>query len=378
MVSQPLLDGSNFETLELAGESTLKFNDLYEMNDIDNNIYLYNKQNEKLFRIPPHARLILSKIKESNLTLDDLLTDLEDKFDMNNTEVKNQLTAFLIQMHRVGVIISSNSVIEDQNSMDKPKWKDKLDGKMLKFNLISTLDDDLHGFKFKLPNLSKKTWTITISMYTFSLCLIVYIFMLNNPALFYGSRNYFMIIPWLLVHLIGHELLHALMCKHVGGRVKEAGVGLLYYFIPVAFVKTAETFKLTSNKRAAIAVVGPVYDITMALITLLVTVMTAGTHFHYIAFHIMVFQFSLFIFNCNPLLPTDLFRTIESLSGQVNVRGRSIKFLKGMLVRNTLPPYLKNISMRMKMFYFTYAILSTLYLSLLIFMFINLIVRAIN
>jgi putative peptide zinc metalloprotease protein len=376
MASQPLINDK--ATWDLMGESILSFNDSFELNDIDNNIFLYNRQNEKLFRIPPHAKLILTKIKECNVTVDDLFTDLEESFDMKNSEVKNQLTTFLNKMHKAGVIHSSDNEVETQKGKEKPNWADKFDGKILKFNLISTLDDDLKGFNFKLPNLSKRTWTITISTYILSVCLIVYIFMLNNPLLFYGSRNYFLIIPWLLVHLIGHELLHALMCKHVGGRVKEAGIGLLYYFIPVAYVKTAETFKLAAGKRAAIAAVGPIYDITMALITLLVTVATADTFFHYIAFHIMVFQFSLFIFNCNPLLPTDLFRTIEGLSGQVNVRGRSILFLKGTLLRNTLPAYLKNISNKMKVFYFTYAILSTLYLSLLIFMFVNLIVKAVN
>lgn len=378
MAGEPLIYGSNPKALNVSNTSTLRFNHLFEISDIDNNIFLYNKQTEKLFRIPAHAKLILSKIRECNVTIDELLKDLEEAFDLTNPDVKAQLTAFLNQMLQVGVISTNTSIPEEEHSTQGSIWKDKLDGRILKFNLVSTLDDDLEGFKFKLPAWSKKTWTITISIYTFSLCLFIYIFMLNHPGLFYGSRNYFLIIPWLLVHLIGHELLHALMCKHVGGKVKQAGVGLLYYFIPVAYVRTAETFKLSAGKRAAIAAVGPVYDITMAFITLLVTVSTDGTFFHYIAFHIMVFQFSLFIFNCNPLLPTDLFRTIESLSGQMNVRNRSIQFVKGMVFKKNMPLYLKNISVKMKVFYFTYAILSTLYLSLLIFLTIHLIINTIN
>jgi putative peptide zinc metalloprotease protein len=378
MAGEPLIYENNQDAFHFSSTSRLQFNDLFEISDIDNNIYLYNKQTEKLFRIPAHAKLILSKIRESNVTFDELFRELEESFDLKNPDVTNQLTAFLNQMLNVGVIFTHTNKHEEEQSTTGTMWKDKIDGRILKFNLISTLDEDLQGFKLKLPAWSKKTWTITISIYTLSLCLFIYIFMLDNPGLFYGSRNYFLIIPWLIVHLTGHELLHALMCKHVGGKVKEAGVGLLYYFIPVAYVKTAETFKLSSGKRAAIAVVGPVYDITMALITLVITVLSEGTFFHYIAFHIMVFQFSLFIFNCNPLLPTDLFRTIESLSGQINVRGRSLKFLKGMVFKKTLPLYLRNISVKMKLFYFTYSILSVLYLSLLIYLTLNLIIKAIN
>jgi putative peptide zinc metalloprotease protein len=80
----------------------------------------------------------------------------------------------------------------------------------------------------------------------------------------------------LAAHTVAHELAHALTASYFGVKVREFGVGLLYYMIPVAYTDRTDSYRLTSvHSRAAIALAGPAFDLCAAGLSALATTLTA-------------------------------------------------------------------------------------------------------
>jgi putative peptide zinc metalloprotease protein len=171
------------------------------------------------------------------------------------------------------------------------------------------------------------------------------------------------LFPTILVHLMLHELSHIIACKKLGGRVKEVGLGLLYYFIPVAFVTYKDTYRLSKLSRAKMAIVGPMFDLSaMALVSIMLMIFP---HLHYIFIPLLFLQLSFLMFNLNLLLPSDAYRFIESLSQNYNVRRRAFQYVFAVIMRRERQLHLRNLNTKSKVFYFTYTFLSVSYICLL-------------
>ncbi len=56
----------------------------------------------------------------------------------------------------------------------------------------------------------------------------------------------------MILHLALHEIAHAIVTKAYGITIREAGIALLYYFIPVAYVDRTDTYRLKSKKAESI------------------------------------------------------------------------------------------------------------------------------
>lgn len=342
-----------------------------EFVSVDNRTYLNQKKREKLFLIPSDTKMVLEKMSDRAKTGNEIIKELKESLgDAEEEQIKKMVVPFLRSMLLSGILTSDDWVSMD-NSVPQKNWKDRLKNPILEFKLIRSLDDRLGNIKLPLPSFSARTWKTMIVFYVIITCLFIFFSIRSNSALFFSlrSHHYFYILPLFLLHLVGHELAHAIMCKHVGGRVKDAGIALLYYFIPVAYVKTADTFRLQHDSRAAIAFVGPIYDLTMASISAVVVFSTFGTSASNIFLQLMVLQFTLFIFNCNPLLPSDLYRTVEGLSNQINFRSRCFEYLRCLVFRKEVPDYLRKLKRKEKVFYLVYASVSVCYIAFLFVIF---------
>lgn len=147
-----------------------------------------------------------------------------------------------------------------------------------------------------------------------------------------------------VVQIIVHELAHALECERKGCPVRDAGIGLLFYIIPVAYVDRTDTYRLRRRwDRAAVALAGPANDLLWAGATAVVA-LTAGGGVGHVASLLLVVQVLLLLGNLNILLPTDGYNALEALTGEFNYRSRAFSYFGHRVTRQALPSVLEEAS----------------------------------
>ncbi|WZX99227.1 PqqD family peptide modification chaperone [Bacillus sp. FSL W7-1360] len=180
-----------------------------------------------------------------------------------------------------------------------------------------------------------------------------------------------LLIVAIILHLVVHELSHAFACAYYGTRIREAGVGLLYYFIPVAYVDRTDSYRIKKKKgRAMIALAGPGWDLFAAGIWAMLAMWLGGSPWGATAYMIAMMLLLLFISNLNLLLPTDGYHAFEAATGELSLRNRSLKYLYLKMTRKPLSNLFQNVSKSRRFIYLLYAVLSFCYVFFLLSMFI--------
>lgn len=144
----------------------------------------------------------------------------------------------------------------------------------------------------------------------------------------------------LVAQVAVHELAHALVCQMLRVPVREAGITLMLYVMPVAYVDRTDAYRVRGRApRTLIALAGPMSDAIWAGVSALVHLTSDGAA-HQVTGTLLQFQLLLMIVNLNPLLPSDGYHAIESALGSVNIRGRSFAFLVHLVTKAPLPSHL--------------------------------------
>ncbi|MFE7295119.1 PqqD family peptide modification chaperone [Streptomyces sp. NPDC057579] len=150
---------------------------------------------------------------------------------------------------------------------------------------------------------------------------------------------------WLAMLLLAaqiavHELGHALVCQYLRVPVREAGITLLLYVMPVAYVDRTDAYRVRNRApRILIAMAGPLSDAIWAGVTAVVLLSAHGAVAD-VAGALLYSQLFLMMINLNPLLPSDGYQALESAVGSVNLRGRSFAYLTHVVTRAPLPSHL--------------------------------------
>jgi len=177
--------------------------------------------------------------------------------------------------------------------------------------------------------------------------------------------------PWpvalvLLVQLACHEASHAVVCRALGVRIREAGVGLWLWALPVAYVDRTDSYRLRSRRgHVAIALAGPAGDLLWCGATALVALYAGGSAAS-AAHALLVLQVVLLCTNLNPLLPTDGFHALEAATGTTNLRHRAFAVLSALVLRVPLPVTVRALPRRRRSLYLGYAAVSAGYTLLLL------------
>lgn len=173
------------------------------------------------------------------------------------------------------------------------------------------------------------------------------------------------------IHTVLHELAHALAASYFGVKVREFGIGLLYYFIPVAYTDRTDSYRLTNvTSRAAIALAGPAFDLAAAGVSAVAAALTAdswSSDVQLLSAHLrllMWLQLTIFLANLNPLLPTDGYQAIEAWWGGLNFQRRAFSLLFRRLTFRSLPPNLQGLRPGEQRTHLMYAALSLAYVGL--------------
>lgn len=163
-----------------------------------------------------------------------------------------------------------------------------------------------------------------------------------------------------------HEMSHALICQYLRVPVREAGIMLMLFCMPVAFVDRTDSYRVRGRgARILIALAGPISDTFWAAAAAGVVVSTHGRA-SAVALLLLHLQLFFMIVNLNPLLPSDGFHAIESAFGALNLRGRSFAYLLHLFTRAQLPSYLHYSSWRRRSGYLAFGLLCAAYGAMMI------------
>ena len=176
-----------------------------------------------------------------------------------------------------------------------------------------------------------------------------------NTAFFVGA------IAVMLCEIFLHESAHAVAMAFNRVRAKNAGVGLLFRFIPLAYVDRTDSYRHQGRfGRVLISLVGPLVDLVLAGVSAAVIMNSSGavaTFFHLL----LLMQILSLLANLNPLFPSDGYHAVEAAVGSINMRSRALTFALHEVSRRPLPLYLRNVSRRIRVGYVVYVVVSVGY-----------------
>lgn len=320
----------------------------------DNDIFVIQKDYNKHFKINEVTAFLLNLLSQQSLNIEQMVNQLRQQY----------LQVGKIESQKVELIIDNlfkNGILECEgvNNVSVNKKKGQA---ILKYEINPTLLLDVKVKKNTnfLFNSRFKLVAFIICYFLFSVSLYFYTLNTINYS-YFSYEGILRILPVIIIHILGHEMAHMYVCQKMGGTVNKIGIGLLYYFIPVAFVTYKDTYLISKTSQAKIAIAGPLFDLMMLMIVC--TVMLITDSFNYLLFPYSMMLFSMQFFNLNILMPSDLYRFLESLSNHYNIRRNSLTYLLT-VIRLKKPDNNQNLKTRgTKFFYVTYSLLSLLYIA---------------
>jgi putative peptide zinc metalloprotease protein len=135
----------------------------------------------------------------------------------------------------------------------------------------------------------------------------------------------------LLVEVCLHELSHAAVCRGFGVAIREAGVMLWGWFLPLVYVDCTDMYRLPARRpRVLVALAGPWVDLVAAGAAAAVALAGSGE----VSGTATILFLSLLLMlarNLIPLLPTDGYHALEAASGELGLRRRAWSELRAWL-----------------------------------------------
>jgi putative peptide zinc metalloprotease protein len=170
-----------------------------------------------------------------------------------------------------------------------------------------------------------------------------------------------LIVAVLGVELVAHEAAHAFACQVLGVPIRESGVALWFGVLPIAYVDHTDAYRVRRRRgRVAIALAGPASDLLFAGASAAVALTAAGG-LAGAAQLLLMLQLSMTVANLDPLLPTDGYRALEALAGEVNLRARAFGYLSARALRVELTSAFARVTAARARAYAGYALASGAY-----------------
>ncbi len=144
-------------------------------------------------------------------------------------------------------------------------------------------------------------------------------FAASAAAVFSTSNWIWMLVAWVVLKIV-HEFAHAIVCKRLGGTVKETGI-IFILFAPLAYVDVTSSWRFQSRwRRIAVAVAGMYVELLIAAICLICWTYTRN---ELVAYHlinvVMMASVSTLLFNANPLMRFDGYFILADFWGIPNL-----------------------------------------------------------
>lgn len=303
-----------------------------------------------------------------DVTRDDISQALSTRYPGNQTEIQNHVDQFLRQLDDAGVLETDK---EEPQTGFRQLLRKVLELPRLQIALWRPDRPLASGLITAVRAKASRLIGVLVGL-SVLFAIIAVGFSINQQGISidYGSVSWPVVLALLIVHTSSHEMSHALVSSYYNVRVREFGIGLLYYFIPTAYTDRTDAYRLRRfTERAWIALAGPIFDLSAAGLSAVIAYSSGGptrATFHLL----MLIQLGVCVSNLNPLLPTDGYHVLEAKFGGLNFRGRAFTLLVRMITGKDVPPHLRSLTVGKKVFHLGYAVVASIYIGLLAMMFI--------
>lgn len=165
-----------------------------------------------------------------------------------------------------------------------------------------------------------------------------------------------------------HEAAHAALLVRYGVPPREAGVGMLFGFLPIAYVDRSDSYRIVERRRRVfVSLAGPLTDLVLAGAAAFAAQFATG--FDQDLLHNLAILLTLIFFiNLNPILPTDGAHVLEAATGQINVHSKAFGYVFGRFTRSQRGRISQPVTGRMKAWYICVVCLALVWLGLIITM----------
>ncbi|MCP4684140.1 MAG: hypothetical protein GY867_01725 [bacterium] len=181
------------------------------------------------------------------------------------------------------------------------------------------------------------------------------------------------IVLSLFILLTLHEFAHAVICRRLGGEVREIGF-LLMYFQPCFYCDLSDAWLFEKkSERLAVTWAGPYFQLVLlASSVVLWRLSVEGSFANQLAWTLVTVNWINYLFNFNPLIKLDGYYLLSDWLEIPNLRQKAFGYLGNVFKRRLLGWPIKRIevSPREKRVFLTYGSLALFYsTSLLVYIF---------
>ncbi len=231
--------------------------------------------------------------------------------------------------------------------------------------LLTSLERKLR-FCFR-PGFKAIVWSLVL--------IAVFISILNSESLFMSMGELFslysipLIVVVIFVVMTVHEFAHGLTLKHLGGRVEEMGL-LILYFIPAFYCNVSDAWMLNKRDRIRVTLAGGYIQIFLwALATIFWRFLTTETVASRVCVIAIAFIAIQTLFNFNPLIRLDGYYLLSDILEVPNLRPKALAYIKGRLISlltGVRPSGEKGFSPRERRLFLCYGTASSLFTVLIV------------
>ncbi len=324
---------------------------------------LYVGEHRNYVRINALGADIVRILQEhpTSLSYEDLEQALIMRYPGKEEQIAQKLTSFLQQLHDARVLTLPDA--------EQKPWVKRTVGKavsrpMLRLGLWRPNRPVAYTLVRRFSVLTNDTTSTLLGLWLMIAVLIVgFVIVQYGTNIHIGNVVWPLVVLAFLLHLAVHEFCHTLVGSYYNVKIREIGVALLYYVLPVAYTDRTDSYRLRNPaQRMRISLAGPAFDISAAALSALLTLLTSGwlsATFHVI----LVLQTMTFISNLNPLMPSDGYHALEAFLGGVNFRRRAFVLFLHRVTLRKIPAYLRDLSQRQQIIYFVYGVIMVAYVS---------------
>lgn len=137
---------------------------------------------------------------------------------------------------------------------------------------------------------------------------------------------YMLFFPFVIVH----EIAHGATLAHYGGLPGEVGTGL-YYFGPMFYVDTSDSWALPRKQRIWVSLSGPISTLLLGSFLVFANLIWPSQTVKMMSF----FCFYWMLWNLIPLIETDGYYALMDIVGIPNLRKQAFNYLKSKLFGKT-------------------------------------------
>lgn len=231
-------------------------------------------------------------------------------------------------------LLAGSATLPRQNAQPAMRrWLNPLIFKIPLVNPNQWLERHLHQLRWLVTGPVRWLWLVMVLS---GLTIVLFQFdslLRASAGVFYQSNWVSLALIWVVSKYV-HEFFHALLCKHYGGSVFEAGI-ILILFIPVGYVDATSSWRFENKRqRVEVALAGMAIEIFLASVALWIWLLSNDAVIRDVMFNVFfIAGVTTVLFNANPLMRFDGYFALADILDRPNLYSGGRRYVHHLIAR---------------------------------------------